>query len=208
MYITIEGPIGVGKSSLARLIKEEFQYDIVNEIITENPFLERFYEDPNRWAFQTEMYFLTHRYIQLQALAKRIECGDDFVADYDIYKNEIFARKTLSTKDYNKFYQIYEIFRNDLFNNDLTVFLHANLETIKHRIALRNRSFEQEIEDEYLLYLIDAYQEFAKRLERERPHNFIVIECDNLDYVHCNEDRKIVVNRIKNKIKKVKHEIQ
>ncbi len=207
MYITIEGPIGVGKSSLARLIREEFQYDIVNEIITENPFLERFYEDPNRWAFQTEMYFLTHRYIQLQSLVERIECGDDFVADYDIYKNEIFARKTLSTKDYNKFYQIYELFRSELANNDLTVFLHANLTTIKHRIALRNRSFEQEIEDEYLLYLIDAYQEFAKRLERERPHNFIVIECDNLDYVHCNEDRRIVVEKIKNKIKKVKYEL-
>ncbi len=207
MYITIEGPIGVGKSSLARLIKEEFQYDIVNEIITENPFLERFYDDANRWAFQTEMYFLTHRYIQLQALVKRIECGDDFVADYDIYKNEIFARKTLSTKDYNKFYQIYEIFRQDLADNDLTVFLNANLETIKHRIALRNRSFEQEIEDEYLLYLIDAYQEFARRLANERPQNYIVIECDDLDYVHCNDDRRIVVEKIKEKIKRLKHEL-
>ncbi len=207
MYITIEGPIGVGKSSLARLIKEEFQFDVVNEIITENPFLERFYEDPKRWAFQTEMYFLTHRYIQLQNLITRIDAGDDFVADYDIYKNEIFARKNLNQYDYSKFYQIYEVFRKELSTNDLTIFLHANLETIKHRIALRNRSFEQEIEDEYLIYLIESYNEFAQKLATERPENYIVIECDNLDYVHCNEDRIKVVKNIKKKIKRLKDEV-
>lgn len=207
MYITIEGPIGIGKSSLARLIREELQFDIVNEIITDNPFLERFYEDQERYALQTEMYFLTHRYIQLRGLTPRISAGDDFVADYDIYKNEIFARKTLSSKDYNKFYQIYQIFREELVCNDLTVFLHANLDTIKQRICLRNRSFEQEIADEYLLYLIDAYQDFAKRLAEERPHNFIVIECDELDYVYNNDDRQKVVSIIKNKIKRLKHDL-
>lgn len=207
MYITIEGPIGIGKSSLARLIKQELQYDIVNEIVTQNPFLERFYEDQERWALQTEMYFLSHRFIQLRTLAKRIEQGDDFVADFDIYKNEIFARKTLTDKDYTKFYQIYQIFRKELVCNDLTVLLHANLETIKYRIALRNRSFEQEIADDYLIYLIEAYQDFGKRLAKERPKNFLIIECDDLDYVHSNADREFVVTKIKNKIKRLQYDI-
>ncbi len=202
MYITIEGPIGVGKSSLARLIKQEFQFDVVNEIITENPFLERFYQDQEKWSFQTEMYFLTHRYLQLRSLANLIEAGDDFVADYDIYKNTIFAKKNLSGKELDKFLEIYHYFKSDLKQNDLTIFLCANLETLKARIKLRNRSFEQEIEDEYLLYLIDAYNKFSQKLAAERPDNILIIECDNLDYVHHNHDRKLICEKIKTQIER------
>lgn len=207
MYITIEGPIGVGKSSLARLIKQEFQFEVVNEIITENPFLERFYQDQDKWSFQTEMYFLTHRYLQLRSLSKLIDAGDNFVADYDIYKNTIFAKKNLTTTEFNKFLEIYQYFKSDLRQNDLTIFLSANLETLRARIKLRNRSFEQEIEDEYLLYLIDAYNQFSKKLAKERPDSFLVIECDNLDYVHNNNDRKLICQQIKQQIERINNEI-
>ncbi len=207
MYITIEGPIGVGKSSLARLIKEEFQFDVVNEIITENPFLERFYQDQEKWSFQTEMYFLTHRYLQLKALSSLIEEGSDFVADYDIYKNTIFAKKNLKGKELNKFLEIYHYFKNDLRQNDLTIFLHANLDTLKARIKLRNRSFEQEIEDEYLLYLIEAYNKFSQSLANQRPDSYMVIECDNLDYVHNNHDRSKICKQIKDKIERNSYDI-
>ena len=98
MYITIEGPIGVGKSSLTDIIAKEFKYKIINEIVEENPFLKRFYDVPERWAFQTEMFFLTNRYDQLNNLNKRyLDKEINVVADYDIQKNLIFAKKTLNS---------------------------------------------------------------------------------------------------------------
>ncbi len=200
MYITIEGPIGAGKSSLASLIHHEFKFNLINEIITENPFLERFYQNQSKWAFQTEMYFLTHRYLQLKSLENRLLNHENFVADYDICKNKIFAHKTLSDKDFSKFNQVYDNFKDDLVQTDLTIFLKADLQTLKARIKKRNRNFEQEIDDRYLQYLIDAYETYFNNFKQHRPNNYLVIECDNLDYVNSNTDRQLVITQILNKL--------
>ncbi len=207
MYITVEGPIGVGKSSLANLIHTEFNYSLINEIITENPFLERFYQDQERWAFQTEMYFLSHRYLQLKSLETRINQNQNFVADYDICKNKIFADKTLDNSDLHKFNQIYTNFKNDLVNNDLTIFLKTDLATLKQRIKMRNRNFEQDIADEYLEYLIKAYNNELELFKKNRPNNFLVIECSNLDFVNNRNDRQTIIKKIQEKTRSLQNEI-
>ncbi len=203
MYITIEGPIGAGKSSLANLIHNEFSFSLINEIITENPFLERFYQDQSRWAFQTEMYFLTHRYMQLKALETKLSQQNNFVADYDIYKNKIFAEKTLNASEYNKFNTIYTNLKRDLTENDLTIFLRADLNTLRTRIKKRNRNFEQDINDEYLQYLISSYDKYLEEYAKERPNNYLIIECDQIDFINNPKDRQLIINKINTKTKEL-----
>ncbi len=203
MYITIEGPIGAGKSSLANLIHNEFSFSLINEIITENPFLERFYQDQNRWAFQTEMYFLTHRYMQLKALETKLSQQNNFVADYDIYKNRIFAQKTLNASEYHKFNTIYTNLKRDLTENDLTIFLRADLNTLRTRIKKRNRNFEQDITDEYLQYLISSYDKYLEEYAKERPNNYLIIECDQIDFINNPKDRQLIINKINIKTKEL-----
>ncbi|RIP10292.1 deoxynucleoside kinase, partial [Staphylococcus gallinarum] len=152
----VEGPIGVGKSSLAHKLSQTYKYYEEKEIITENPFLSDFYEDISKWSFQTEMFFLCNRYKQFQDLAL-IENG--IVSDYHIYKNKIFANNTLTTTEYNKFSRIYDILTEDLEMPNMIIFLDADLATLKSRIAHRNRSFEHQIADDYLLNLKRDYND-------------------------------------------------
>ncbi|KHF27104.1 Deoxyguanosine kinase [Anoxybacillus sp. BCO1] len=109
-FITVEGPIGVGKTSLAKVVSDYFQYELLKEIVDENPFLGKFYENIEEWSFQTEMFFLCNRYKQLEDVEKKfLSNGKPVVADYHIFKNLIFARQTLKGKQYEKYVQIYDI---------------------------------------------------------------------------------------------------
>lgn len=201
MYITIEGPIGIGKTSLAELIAQKHNFKIVHEIVEENPFLSKFYENQEKWAFQTEMFFLTNRYVQLNNLQKKkLTNNDGIVADYNIHKNLIFAKKNLHIEDYKKFTAVYETLTTDIKNPDLVIFLCAGLDTLKHRINLRGRSFEEDMEDDYLLSLIDAYAEYQDDYSRIFPDNYIVIDCSQYDFVNILEDKKYIIDLISNKI--------
>ncbi len=201
MFITIEGPIGVGKSSLTKLVSKEFNMFELYEIVQENPFLEKFYTNQQKYAFQTEMFFLTNRFTQLINLKKDYLDKDiDVVSDYNIYKNMIFARNSLSKYELDIFNDIYTSMTNNLVTNELTIFITASLNTLKYRIASRARSFEDDISDSYLEYLIDAYNTYINEKLIQTPQNIIILDGDKLDFVNNTSDQNYVLYLIKNKI--------
>lgn len=143
-FITVEGPIGVGKTSLAKVIADHFQISLLKEIVDENPFLGKFYNDIDEWSFQTEMFFLCNRYKQLEDIEKNYLTNDQaVVADYHIFKNLIFAERTLKNEQYNKYLEIFNILTRDMPKPNMVIYLNASLDTLLSRIGKRGREFEK-----------------------------------------------------------------
>ena len=189
-FIAIEGPIGVGKSSLAHKLSQTLGYQEEQEIVDDNPFLSDFYDDISKWSFQTEMFFLCNRYKQFQDLAKSER---SVVSDYHIHKNKIFAHNTLTATEFDKFSRIYDILTEDLIMPDTVIFLDAELSVLKARIRHRNRSFETQIEDDYLTQLKSDYRRFYTSLEQNGV-NVIYIDTTHLDFVNNEEDYSHILN--------------
>lgn len=189
-FIAIEGPIGVGKTSLALAIADQLDYNLLKEIVHEHPFLDKFYDDIETWAFQTEMFFLVNRHVQLEEIqANYLQHKKPVVSDYHIFKNLIFAEMNLDEQKFNKFSQIYDILLEDTPPPNVLVVLNASLETLLKRIALRNREFEQDIDPEYLQRLIDAYDQKIALFRSLYPQIPIIkINGDDFDFVHHPED--------------------
>lgn len=142
-FITVEGPIGVGKTSLSKVVAETFDYHLLKEIVDENPFLGKFYENIDEWSFQTEMFFLCNRYKQLADIHQILEKQGPVVADYHIFKNLIFAKRTLQPSEYEKYEAIYKILTADMPKPNMVVYLHASIDMLMKRIAMRGREFEK-----------------------------------------------------------------
>jgi deoxyguanosine kinase len=159
-YIVVEGPIGVGKTSLARRLGKSFGCELVLEQDAENPFLERFYRDPRSAAFQTQLYFLFQRARQLQDLRQTDLFEQVRVADYMLDKDRLFARLTLDDQEYALYEQVYERLAIDAPAPDLVVYLQAPVDVLLDRIARRGIEYEQQIERRYLERLNDAYARF------------------------------------------------
>ncbi|QDX93337.1 deoxynucleoside kinase [Brevibacillus laterosporus] len=197
IFITVEGPIGVGKTSLSKAISQHWGLELLEEIVYENPFLDKFYENISEWSFQTEMFFLCNRYKQLQDITRRLQLGHSVVADYNIFKNTIFAKRTLSEDNLPKYQQIYNILTNDIPQANLVIYLKASVETAMQRIAIRGREMEHMIERSYMEHLISDYEEFMHQFQLRHPEiPVLTIECDQLDYVHQPEDLDYVIKRI------------
>ncbi|RIL70458.1 deoxynucleoside kinase [Staphylococcus devriesei] len=192
-FIAIEGPIGVGKSSLAHKLSQTLNYYEEREIIDENPFLSDFYDDISKWSFQTEMFFLCNRYKQAKDIAKMTQ---GVVSDYHIYKNKIFARNTLDDTEFDKFDRIFNILTEDIQMPNMIIFLDAHLDVLKQRIAKRNRSFEHQIEDDYLLKLKQDYLAFYNSL-KQNSENVILINTSEIDFVNNEADYGYILEQIK-----------
>ncbi|WP_414045515.1 deoxynucleoside kinase [Macrococcus equi] len=190
LYIAIEGPIGVGKSSLANLLSKHLGVPVMYEIVEENPFLSDFYADIEKWSFQTEMFFLCHRYKELSDLHH----DTAIVSDYHILKNKIFAKNTLNPSEYDKFIRIYDILTEDIRMPDATIFLTADLDTLKSRIEKRARDFEQIIEDDYLTKLTDDYHQVYESMKDH--HTALLIDTTNIDFVNNDQDFQQILQRI------------
>ncbi len=201
MYICIEGGIGVGKTSLTNILSEEFKLNKKLEIVEENPYLKDFYNDMEGFAFQTEMFFLTHRYGQVKNLHKEIDNG--IVSDYTIYKNKLFANLNLHGEDLDKFNQVFTVLTEGLAQPDLLIFLKADIETLKKRIMMRDRKFEQDIDSQYLQKLIDTYQLYFNELINYSASNVLVVECDNIDFVFNEQDKLNLLTTIAKKIEEL-----
>ncbi|MFY4777412.1 deoxynucleoside kinase [Metabacillus sp. RGM 3146] len=203
-FITVEGPIGVGKTSLAKAISEHYQYQLLKEIVDENPFLGKFYEDIEEWSFQTEMFFLCNRYKQLEDINNHyLSQKRPVVADYHIFKNLIFAKRTLKDTQYEKYIQIYNILTSDMPRPNFIIYLHASLETLLSRIAMRGRDIEKNIEPSYLKQLSEDYDIAMEQLEKTHPETQILrLDGDKLDFVRRPEDLNDILSMLESHLTK------
>lgn len=184
-FITVEGPIGVGKTSLAKEISTHMQLHLLKEIVDENPFLGKFYEDIDEWSFQTEMFFLCNRYKQLEDInIKYLNQRKPVVADYHIFKNVIFASRTLKDSQYDKYMQIYRILTQDMPVPNVIVYLTASLETLQKRIAMRGREFEKNMDPNYLLQLTKDYETAMDAFKKDHPDIPVLkFNGDDMDFI-------------------------
>lgn len=203
-FITVEGPIGVGKTSLAKAIANHFEYKLLKEIVDENPFLGKFYENIEEWSFQTEMFFLCNRYKQLEDIqTKFIQKQQPVVADYHIFKNLIFAQRTIQGQQFNKYKEIYSILTNDMPKPNMVIYLNASLDTLMQRIAMRGRKFEQNISKEYLLQLSSDYAQFMNEFESAHPEVPVLrFNGDEIDFVLRDEDLQTILMAVNNQLHK------
>ncbi|PFB72362.1 deoxynucleoside kinase [Bacillus anthracis] len=203
-FITVEGPIGVGKTSLAKEISTHMQLHLLKEIVDENPFLGKFYEDIDEWSFQTEMFFLCNRYKQLEDInIKYLNQRKPVVADYHIFKNVIFASRTLKDSQYDKYMQIYCILTQDMPVPNVIVYLTASLETLQKRIAMRGREFEKNMDPNYLLQLTKDYETAMDAFKKDHPDIPVLkFNGDDMDFIKNPDDLNVILSALQNTLLK------
>ncbi|MBN2386337.1 MAG: deoxynucleoside kinase [Anaerolineales bacterium] len=195
MYIAIEGVIGVGKTTLARLLQSRFEADILLEVFEENPFLSDFYADRERYAFQTQIFFLLSRYHQQRrAVSEILAGGRSLISDYTFAKDALFARINLQGDELDMYFRVHEALAEKITLPDLLVYLRASTETLMQRIAMRDRSYERNMDRGYIASLNQTYEEFFSQPYGDTA--VLVIDTDPLDFVRHPEHRKQIENRI------------
>ena len=197
-FIAVEGPIGVGKTSLSKAISSHFQFNLLKEIVDENPFLDKFYKDIDEWSFQTEMFFLCNRFKQLEDIQRlHLKQQQPVIADYHIMKNMIFAERTLKSDQYEKYVKIYNILTEDMPAPNLVIYLNASLETLMRRIQLRGREIEKNMNPSYLLQLKNDYEMAMDRFEKMYPEvNVLRFNGDELDFVQNRDHMDLILNKV------------
>jgi len=196
MYIAIEGVIGVGKTTLARLLQPAFDSDLLLEVFEENPFLSDFYGDRERYAFQTQIFFLLSRYHQQRREVRTIlEAGKTLLSDYTFAKDSLFARINLKGDELDMYKRVHEALAEKIVMPDLLVYLCASTDMLMQRIALRDRSYERNMQRSYIEELNQAYEEFFSRPYDDTP--VLTIDTNPLDFVHAPEHLKLIENRIR-----------
>ena len=197
-YIAIEGNIGAGKTTLATKIAEDCNAKLILERFADNPFLPKFYKDQNRYAFPLEMSFLADRYQQLSDDLAQFDLFKDFiVADYHIFKSQIFAKVTLQEDEFRLYKTMFDIMYREMPKPDLYVYLYQNTDRLLANIKKRGRSYEQDISSNYLENINQGYLEYIKS---QTDINALIIDISELDFVKNQEDYIYILNEIQNKI--------
>ena len=193
-YVAIEGNIGSGKTSLSNLMSDEFNAKIVLERFEDNPFLPKFYEDQERFAFPLEMSFLADRYQQLTDDLAQFDLFKNFiVSDYYIFKSLIFAQVTLQKEEYALYRKMFDIMYKEISKPDLYIYLYQNTDRLLENIKKRGRIYEQNIEASYLEKIHVGYINFIKT---EQDLNTLIIDVSELDFVNNNKDYREVLKII------------
>ncbi len=193
-YIAIEGPIGVGKTSLAQLMAQELGAKLVLEEFENNPFLPDFYKDPERYSFQTQLFFLLQRYRQQQELRQVDMFQNLLVTDYMFVKDRLFASLNLNEKEMQLYDTVANLLERNVIKPDMVIYLQADTDTLMKNIAKRGREMEEEITYEYLDALNQVYTEYFFRYQ-ETP--LVIINTNNIDFVKNKNDLKEVINYIR-----------
>lgn len=195
-YIVVEGVIGVGKTSLTKLLATRLGGRLNLEVVEENPFLAKFYRDREAYAFQTQIFFLLSRYRQQQGLGQQDLFNATLVSDYLFAKDRIFANLNLADDELSLYGQLASILEQRVLKPDLVIYLQARTEVLQQRIRWRGRSFEQEMEPEYLEALNSAYSYFFHHY-KDAP--LLVVNTDNLDFVNVPGDFEMLFGQLTEK---------
>ena len=199
-YIAFEGNIGAGKTTLVTKIAEDFNAKTVLERFADNPFLPKFYEDQNRYAFPLEMSFLADRYKQLSDDLAQFDLFKDFiVADYHIFKSLIFAKVTLQEDEFRLYKTMFDIVYREMPKPDLYVYLYQNTERLLENIKKRGRTYEQNIPADYLDKINGGYLDYIKS---QTNLNVLIIDVSDKDFVKNQEDYVYILDKIQRKISK------
>lgn len=193
-FIAIEGNIGAGKTTLCKILQERYNAKLILEQFTDNPFLPFFYQEPERYAFPVELFFMTERHKQLQTNLSQRELFSQFtIADYFFIKTLLFAKNNLNPEEYRLFQRLFNILKSNFPKPDLIVFLHRPVEELIENIKKRNRSYEQEITAKYLKNIQDTYYNYF-RTEQQIP--ILIIDISKLDYLESEQDLQKIVDAI------------
>jgi len=203
-YIAVEGPIGVGKTALARRLAADFDSQLLLEHVEDNPFLRRFYDDPGRHAFQAQLFFLLERYRQQRDVAERGLPPQGLVADYLFAKDGIFAGVTLNPDEGSLYRQIFQLLDRQIPRPDLVIYLEARPEVLLKRIKKRGLEYERGITKDYLERLTEAFRSFF--------HNYsdaplLVVNSSDIDFVEHGGDLADLIHEIRSMRQGVQHYI-
>ncbi|WP_026914206.1 2-amino-4-hydroxy-6-hydroxymethyldihydropteridine diphosphokinase [Christiangramia portivictoriae] len=185
-YIAVEGNIGAGKTSFSTMVSEDFNAKLILERFKDNPFLPKFYEDKDRYAFSLEMSFLADRYQQLSDDLAQYDLFKDFIiSDYDVFKSLIFARITLHEDEYSLYHKLFHLMYKELVKPELYIYLYQNTDRLLQNIKKRGRDYEQNIQPEYLIEINRSYLNFIKSQSNMKVQ---IIDISDLDFVANRQD--------------------
>lgn len=192
-YIAVEGPIGVGKASLARLLAREMDARLMLEAVDENPFLARFYDDPDKYSLPAQLYFLLTRYQRQREMAQQDLFARTTVCDYLFSKDRIFAALNLAPDEMALYDNVYRLLDQRMRKPDLVVYMSARVDVLAERLRKRNRDFERDIGMDYLERVSAAFRDFFFYYE-ETP--LLVVETSEIDFVEDSDDLRALVREI------------
>lgn len=196
MYIAIEGVIGVGKTTLARMLQNTFDAEVLLEVFEENPFLSDFYGDRARYAFQTQIFFLLSRYHQQNNnVPKSLAEGKNLISDYTFSKDALFAGINLKGDELDMYHKVHEALGEKIPKPDLLVYLQATTDTLMNRIAFRDRPYERQMERSYINELNMAYEDFFSKPYDHTP--VLKIDSNELNIIQNDGHIKLVENKIR-----------
>ena len=207
MYISIEGVIGVGKTTLARLLQDSFQAELLLEVFEENPFLTKFYEDRARYAFQTQIFFLLSRYHQQNRFVPdALSRGKNLITDYTFAKDALFARINLEGDELEMYYNIHDALAEKIPRPDLVVYLSADTKILMERIAMRDRPYERNMEEAYIATLNQAYEDFFDNYFQGVP--VLRVDTNKLNIVSSESDRGQIEKQIRARLAELPRQTQ
>jgi deoxyguanosine kinase len=207
MYISIEGVIGVGKTTLARLLQDSFQAELLLEVFEENPFLTKFYEDRARYAFQTQIFFLLSRYHQQNRFVPdALSRGKNLITDYTFAKDALFARINLEGDELEMYYNIHDALAEKIPRPDLVVYLSADTKILMERIAMRDRPYERNMEEAYIATLNQAYEDFFDNYFQGVP--VLRVDTNKLNIVSRESDRGQIEKQIRARLAELPRQTQ
>jgi len=203
-FITIEGNIGAGKTTLATLLSKHYNAKLVLEAFADNPFLAQFYENPKQFAFPLELFFMAERYKQLQEMLVQKNMFHQLtISDYLFTKSLLFAKVTLREDEYKLYQRLFDIVQQQLIHPQLLVYLHAPVSRLQQNIKKRQRAYEQKIPDEYLHSIQETYLQYIKQLNLP----VLFIDASNADFLSNNKHLQVIYEALEQRYEPGLHPI-
>jgi len=203
-FVTIEGNIGAGKTTLAHLLSKHYSARLILEEFADNPFLPKFYENPQQFAFPLELFFMAERYKQLKDLLHTQDLFNSItISDYLFTKCLLFAKVNLPVDEFRLYQNLFDIIHQQLVQPDLLIYLHAPVSRLQQNIRKRNRSYEQQIADDYLFSIQETYTQYIKQ------HNIktLFVDASNADFLGNEKHLQVIIDALDKEYEQGQHYI-